>query len=372
MGDRSARQRGQVYVTKTQGYGIRWYDAAGVRQRKAGFETKTAARKWLQKQLDDDLRPEVVTFDQLCEEYLVAHAQLREPGTVTTLGRRLKRPRETFGKLELRQLETRAREIAAWKATLPERSRYGIVSAFRQVLNAGVRWKLMHENPVTLSGPNPQPKRTEIVPFTRGEIDALAIELGRVEGALVVFAAETGLMPMELAPLEHRDVDRKAGVVRVERFCVEGAVKAYGKTDARRRQVPLSARALAAIASVPRRLDTPLIWTAPEGGYLPITGNWARRAWRPALEAAGLGGKRIYDLRHTFASNALAAGISIFELSRFMGTSLAMIDKTYGHLVRDSFESARSRLDAHAEANGPRMGHEAAAGSDPETPQSRS
>jgi hypothetical protein len=31
-----------------------------------------------------------------------------------------------------------------------------------------------------------------------------------------------------------------------------------------------------------------------------------------------------------------------------MGTSIAMIDRTYGHLVRDSEDAIRARLDAHA------------------------
>ena len=53
-----------------------------------------------------------------------------------------------------------------------------------------------------------------------------------------------------------------------------------------------------------------------------------------------------YDLRHTFASNALAAGVGTFELARVMGTSLEMIERTYGHVVRGADEAFRSRLDA--------------------------
>jgi hypothetical protein len=43
---------------------------------------------------------------------------------------------------------------------------------------------------------------------------------------------------------------------------------------------------------------------------------------------------RIYDLRSTFASNALAAGVSVFELAMIMGTSGAMIERHYGRLIR--------------------------------------
>src|SRR6266540_1066719 len=58
--------------------------------------------------------------------------------------------------------------------------------------------------------------------------------------------------------------------------------------------------------------------------------------------------RRLYDLRHTYATFALRAGVPIFAVSRFMGSSIAMIDHHYGHLARDSREHAVSLLDALA------------------------
>lgn len=55
---------------------------------------------------------------------------------------------------------------------------------------------------------------------------------------------------------------------------------------------------------------------------------------------------RPYELRHSYAAWSLAAGIPAHDLARYMGTSLRMIDLTYGHLVRGSEEAARARLDA--------------------------
>jgi hypothetical protein len=52
------------------------------------------------------------------------------------------------------------------------------------------------------------------------------------------------------------------------------------------------------------------------------------------------------DLRHTLATFALRAGISSFDLSRYMGASLTMIDRQYGHLGRDGREHAIRLLDA--------------------------
>jgi hypothetical protein len=75
--------------------------------------------------------------------------------------------------------------------------------------------------------------------------------------------------------------------------------------------------------------------------------NFRRREWSPAVEAAGVAKPaRIYDLRSTFASNALAAGVTVFELARMMGASVAMIERHYGALLDGAHAGIVSRLDA--------------------------
>jgi hypothetical protein len=71
------------------------------------------------------------------------------------------------------------------------------------------------------------------------------------------------------------------------------------------------------------------------------------REWAPAIEASGVRRPaRIYDLRSTFASRALAAGVSAFELARVMGTSVRMIERHYGALLDGASAGIASRLDA--------------------------
>ena len=60
-------------------------------------------------------------------------------------------------------------------------------------------------------------------------------------------------------------------------------------------------------------------------------------------------------MRHSFATWALDAGLSIFDLSRYMGTSVEMIDRTYRHLAQGAEQTARERLDA---ASAKRFGQE--------------
>jgi integrase len=244
-------------------------------------------------------------------------------------------------------------EIAAWAAKLPARSRHDYVRALRQVLEAAVRWRRITTNPAKLAGANPKPPPRAIRAYTRAELDAIAAELGPEHRPLPDFGAATGLRPEEWAALERGDVDRGLGVLSVRRTVTGGKRKGnpveiveLAKTSKSRRQVPLSGRALEALDALPARLDSRLLFPAPEGGPMRLD-NFRRRVWGPAIEAAGVKTPaRIYDLRSTFASSAIAAGIDAFELARVMGTSIETIERHYGTLLTGAAASIASRLDA--------------------------
>jgi integrase len=339
---------GHFYELGDGSWGVQYRTADGRRTRTSGFENKTAARTWHR---DNVLRRRVavtsaMTLRELVDLYVERHGSIRSARTVETVCERMKRPLAEYGDTKLSELETMALELAGWRAKLPPRYAPKVMGAFRQVLGAGVRWRLLETNPAVDAGPNPDVDPAPIRVYTVAELDAIADELSKPYVSLPAFGAATGLRPEEWSALERRHVDRARRVARVEQKNVDATIVPGGKTKNSLREVPLTRRALEALDLVAPRLDTTLLYPAPEGGPLNLD-NFRRREWSPAVEAAGVETPATpYDMRDTFASNALAAGVTVFELAKIMGTSVRMIERHYGALIDGAHAGITSRLDA--------------------------
>ena len=347
-------QQGQVFPLAAQGtVGTRWayrYRVGGRgsrRLQRGGFASEAAAAEALERTLERLRREqglmETPTLAEFVDVYLAQHEG--EPETVEKLRWLLAKAMRAFGDRRLSQLRSPA--IAAWRMTIPAGHRFEATQALRQVLARAVSWGLLDVNPAKLGIENPQRRYTEKRPFESwDELHALADKLGPRHGPMILFAAATGLRPGEWLALEHRDIDRDARVVYVHRTLRNRRVKSP-KTKASVRAVPLQTIALAALNELPLHPECPLLFPSVRGGFLDLH-NFRNRNWKPAQRAAGIDPRRrVYDLRHTFATFALRAGISTFDLSRYMGTSLAMIDRHYGHLARDGREHAIRMLDTY-------------------------
>jgi len=330
-----------------RGWGIRWPEN-GARHQKTGFRTRTEARAWW----DEHVRPRLrrglpsadVTLADFTSLYLERWGPTVAPRTSSTLRRWLAPALRQFGGFTLAELEGAAADIARWRAQLPsDDQRHKATRALRQTLAAAQRWGFITVNPALAAGPNPAPRSAEIRPFTRDELRRILLELGGQDRALVLFAAETGLRTNEWCAVERRDVDWRDPAVTVARRYASGRLTGYPKTV--RRRVPLTPVALDALRGLPPRLDSQLLFPSPGGGHLRLD-NWAMRVWRPALDAAGVQRRGPYHLRHTFATEALAAGVSIFELARLMGSSVETIDRHYAGFVRESEGRLRDLLAA--------------------------
>lgn len=182
--------------------------------------------------------------------------------------------------------------------------------------------------------------------LTRGEFEVLREVMPTERDLLVIdLLAFTGLRWGELAGLHRARVDTARQMIRVVETYDEasGRITAHPKGK-KSRDVPLTADLAVridqvtysgescGIAHVTGRCVGPLLVTAAEGGPLRNS-NWTPRVWVPALREAGLGVVRKHDLRHTFASWLLQAGVPLAEVGRLLGHVSPVTTQRYAHLA---------------------------------------
>ncbi|MDD9983380.1 MAG: site-specific integrase [Gammaproteobacteria bacterium] len=139
--------------------------------------------------------------------------------------------------------------------------------------------------------------------------------------AAIRFLALTGYRRSEILKLDWEHVALEAGEFRLP----------DSKTKAR--MLPLPPQAVELLTSLPRIPGNP--WVIP--GRKP--GTHLRNideAWRAIRERAGLGSVRIHDLRHSYASRALALGESLPVIGKLLGHGQLETTARYAHLARDS------------------------------------
>ena len=107
------------------------------------------------------------------------------------------------------------------------------------------------------------------------------------------------------------------------------------------RVVPLGPEARAVLSAISRDEDNPWVIS----GRLPGSHlTDLQRPWRRIRKQAGLEGVRIHDLRHSFASRALALGESLTMIGKLLGHTQVQTTARYAHLARDSIQTAAARI----------------------------
>ena len=68
------------------------------------------------------------------------------------------------------------------------------------------------------------------------------------------------------------------------------------------------------------------------------------RVWYSVRAQAALSDVRLHDLRHSYASRALALGESLTMIGKLLGHTQVQTTARYAHLARDSIQTAAARI----------------------------
>ena len=139
----------------------------------------------------------------------------------------------------------------------------------------------------------------------------------------------TGCRRTEIRTLRWEHVDLDAGELHLP------------DSKAGARVVPLAPAAVNVLAALPRNHDNPWVISGKNPGSHLTDLN---HPWSRIRDRAGLHGVRLHDLRHSFASRAVALGESLPMIGKLLGHTQVQTTARYAHLARDTVKASASRV----------------------------
>ena len=347
---RKRRAAGDVYE-------VRFRDGEG-RQRSRTFPTMDQA-KTFQNATQKDVRDGtyvaptagVVPFRVVAEQWFEAQLQLKRRTQITyrsaidhNLASLHDKP---VGKITYGDVQAIVNAMVA-AGRRPSTVR-NVLMVCRLILDDAMRRKLIRTNPCHDVRP-PRLRPRDNVFLTVEQVQALADQLPPPLDLLVLTAVGSGLRAGELNGLRVRDVEllrRRLHVRQTVTDLGSELIVDTPKSNAGRRTVPISPALCDLLAAHigNARLDMDGLVFGDDGK--PRRHNtFYLQVFKPAVVRAGLPPEtRFHDLRHTYASLMIAAGVNPKRLSVWMGhTTVSLTMDRYGHLYDD--EAAPAELDA--------------------------
>ena len=332
----------------TKSYEFRYQDVyAKLRQRRIApygditfAEAQKIARRWRAEAVTGGdpagrkaEKKAIPTYDMLADQHHdFVKTYQKTPANTEAVLRVHIRPK--WGKKRLDEITTQ--EVAKWLAELRQSGKAPatvekIRITFNRSFELALKWGMpgVKMNPVRGI---PRPKFSnardrfltseEAARLLKATEASVNTQLRNIVGLLLL----TGARKNELlkAQWQHIDVARKVWFIPTSKT---------GKS----RHVPLAQAALDIIGQLTRYDKCPWLLPNPKT-KLPFAD--IKRPWETARTAAGLEGLHLHDLRHSFASFAVNAGIDLFAVGRILGHADHQSTMRYSHLANDTLMKA--------------------------------
>lgn len=166
-------------------------------------------------------------------------------------------------------------------------------------------------------------------------------ELGRLGGALAA-AEASGERPAGIAAIRLLALTgmRKSEVLRLrwEELDLARGFATLPRSKTGKKIVPLGPEAVALLEQVPRWDYTEFVFPSRRAGVPSDQALW--KVWNRVRTAAGLRDVRLHDLRHTWASDAVGAGVPIYTVGKALGHRKSSTTERYAHLANDPLREA--------------------------------
>ncbi|MBI5529772.1 MAG: site-specific integrase [Deltaproteobacteria bacterium] len=209
----------------------------------------------------------------------------------------------------------------------PRVNRY--LARLSKMFSLAIKWGLVERNPVKgVEKYRENPGRLRYL--THEEVARLLLACRPDLRDAVTVAVCTGLRKSEQFGLTWSDLDLEHRLIFIR-----------DSKSGKARQVPMSDRVLATFARMKEERTDEVVF--------PSAQSMMRTAWEKTRPRAGLTGVshvRWHDLRHTFASHMIMAGVGIPKLQQLLGHATIQMTMRYAHLAPEVMADTVTRIDS--------------------------
>ena len=225
----------------------------------------------------------------------------------------------------------------------------GIHTTLHAALDKAVEENLIFRNPSDgCKLPSAKPREMKVL--MPEEIQRLLIQ-AREDGCyeLLLLELSTGLRRGEICGLRWEDFDEAEGTLKVNRSVSTrkaGSLEVgETKTNKGRRTISLPDSTAQRLRERKKTAISDWIFPNPLHPEEPVNPGYAYNRMKTVLKNTGLPSIRFHDLRHTFATHALAGGVDAKTLSGILGhTNASFTLDTYTHVTGDMQKQAANTV----------------------------
>jgi integrase len=155
--------------------------------------------------------------------------------------------------------------------------------------------------------------------LTKEECQSLINACDKHLKPIVIAALNTGMRRGEIFSLNWNNIDLKHGFILLEKT-----------KNGDRREIPINDTLKRTLQGLARRLDIPSVFCDHSTGkrYTDI-----KHSFNSACRRAGIDDFHFHDLRHTFASHLIMAGVDITTVKELLGHKTLTMTLRYAHLA---------------------------------------
>ncbi len=273
------------------------------------------------------------TFYELCDRYWKLDGKHKR---MKGLSNMIEIWKKRFGNLPMKELNQQKVEkflverMEEKRLSPATRNRH--LAHLSSMFNKGKEWGLITDNPA--QGIKPLRENGARTRFLdKEEIQLLLNASSKEFRPILISALHTGMRKGEILKLPWPDVDFKNRIITVQE-----------SKSGKKRMIPMNDTLYETLKVLPTRFQRGYVFPSPVGEGKPLYD--CRKQFSNAVTKAGIENIRFHDLRHTFASHLIMAGVDLMTVKELLGHASVTMTMRYAHLAPDHRNRAIKNLDS--------------------------